>query len=559
MNIRFRPLSVKCSALNVERSLHFRRRASVLLASLLIGHCSLATSVELRAAQFDLSSASIADINAATEAGALSSEKLVSLYLARIAAYDKQGPALNSLITLNPNALAEARALDLERKAKGPRSALHGIPVILKDNFDTVDLPTTAGCVFLAGSLPPKDSFVTEKLRAAGAIILAKANTSEFALSGKSNGFSSLGGQTLNPHDLTRGPSGSSGGSGAALAAWFAPLAFGSDTGGSVRGPSSANGTPGLKPTLGALSRAGIVPLALSFDTGGPMARNIYDIALVMNYVSGPDPRDAATAASAAKLPKDFTASLKKDALKGARFGVLRDFIGADPEVDAVIEKSIATLKAQGATVVDVKLPDYATKSRTSLFSIVRTAEFKAQITDYLLTLKPGFPRSHAELLKLADDYLANPSGKPGVANKARWEILREEAEKGKSLDDPEYIAARDHGLALIRDTLSGILKTEKIDAFIYPTSPKPALPLKRDYTAPQPDSATSLANFSGFPDVIVPAGVTKEKLPVTLSFMGPAFSDAQMLGYAYAFEQATHAIVAPITTPALPGESFSY
>jgi amidase len=536
-----------------------RRRTRALLAALVISHCALAIPSNLSAATFDLSKASIADINAAIGAGALSSEKLVSLYLARIAAYDKQGPALNTIITLNPNALAEAKALDAERKTKGPRSALHGIPVILKDNFDTTDLPTTAGCIFLAGSLPNQDSFVTAQLRAAGAIILAKANTSEFALSGKSNGFSSIGGQTLNPHDLTRGPAGSSGGSGAALAAWFAPLAFGSDTGGSVRGPSAANGIPGLKPTLGALSRAGIVPLALSFDTGGPMARNIHDVALVMNYVSGPDPRDAATAASAGKLPKDFTASLKEDALKGARFGVLREFMGADPEVDAIIEKSIATLKAQGATVVDVKLPEFTTKARASLFSIVRMTEFKAQITDYLQTLKPGYPRSHAELLKLADAYLANPTGKPGVANKARWEIFRDEAEKGRAIDDPEYIAARDHGLALIRDTLGGILENQKLDAFIYPTSPKPALPLKRDYAAPQSDSATSLANFSGFPDVIVPAGVTKDKLPVTLSFMGTAFSEARLLGYAYAFEQVSHAIVPPSTTPALPGESFVY
>ncbi len=511
------------------------------------------------AATFELATANVADINAAFDAGALSSEKLVSLYLARIAAYDKQGPALNSIITLNPNALAEAKALDKERKAKGPRSPLHGVPVILKDNYNTTDLPTTAGCVFLADSLPPKDAFITAKLRAAGAIILAKANTSEFALSGKSNGFSSLGGQTLNPHDLTRGPSGSSGGSGAALAAWFAPLAFGSDTGGSVRGPSSANGTPGLKPTLGSLSRAGIVPLALSFDTGGPMARNVYDLAVVLNYVTGVDAADPATAASAGKLPKDFTTYMKTGALSGARFGVLRDFMGADAEVDAVIEKSIATLKSQGATVVDVKLPDFATKSRSSIFNVVRMAEFKAQITEYLQTLKPGFPKSHAELLKLADAYLASPAGRPGVANQARWEIFRDEADKGKSLTDPEYIAARDHGLALIRDTIGGILQSEKLDAFIYPTSPKPALPIKRDYSVTQPESGTSLANFSGFPDAIVPAGVTADHLPVTLSFIGPAFSEARLLGYAYAFEQVTHARVAPATTPALAGEKFDY
>ncbi|HEY0944388.1 MAG TPA: amidase family protein [Opitutaceae bacterium] len=529
------------------------------LAFALAQGVSLVPSAGLRAATFDLSTATIADINAAIDAGALTSEKLVSLYLARIAAYDKKGPALNTIITLNPKALDEARALDAERKQKGPRSPLHGVPVILKDNFDTTDLPTTAGCVFLAGSLPPTDAFVTAKLRAAGAIILAKANTSEFALSGKSNGFSSLGGQTLNPHDLSRGPAGSSGGSGAALAAWFAPLAFGSDTGGSVRGPSAANGIPGLKPSLGSLSRAGIVPLALSFDTGGPMARNVSDLALVMNFVTGVDPRDPVTADSKGKLPEDFTAALKPEALKGARFGVLRDFLGADAEVDAVIESAIATLKAQGATVTDVTLPDYVLKARSSLFSIVRMAEFKAQITDYLQTLGPGYPKSHAELVKLADAYLADPAGRPGVANAARWEIFHEEAEKGKSLTDPEYLAARDQGLALIRDTLAGILASRQLDAFIYPTSLKPALPLKRDYSATGPDSATNLANFSGFPDAIVPAGVTKDRLPVTLSFLGPRFSEAQLLGYAYAFEQATHARVAPASTPALPGERFSY
>lgn len=530
-----------------------------LALALVIGCWSLVTPVGLRGAQFDLSTATVADIQSAIDAGALSSEKLVGLYLARIAAYDKQGPALNAIITLNPKALDEAKALDAERKVRGPRSPLHGVPVILKDNYNTTDLPTTAGCVFLAGSLPPTDAFITAKLRAAGAIILAKANTSEFALSGKSNGFSSLGGQTLNPHDLTCGPAGSSGGSGAALAAWFAPLAFGSDTGGSVRGPSSANGTPGLKPTLGSLSRAGIVPLALSFDTGGPMARNVYDLAAVMNIVTGVDSHDAATAASAGKLPKDFTALLKKDALAGKRFGLLRDFMGADSEVDAIIEKAAATLKDQGATVVEVKLPDYILKIRTSLFNTVRMAEFKAQITEYLQTLRPGFPRSHAELVKLANDYLANPVDRPGVPNAARWEIMREEAEKGKSMSDPEYLAARDHGLPLIRDTIAGILQSEKLDAFIYPTSPKPALPIKRDYTATAPDSGTNLANFSGFPDAIVPAGITHDRLPVTLSFIGPAFSEGKLLSYAYAFEQVTHARVAPASTPALPGESFNY
>jgi amidase len=188
-------------------------------------------------------------------------------------------------------------------------------------------------------------------------------------------------------------------------------------------------------------------------------------------------------------------------------------------------------------------------------------AEFKAQITDYLRTLGPGYPKSHAELMKLADAYLAEPVGRPGVANPARWEIFHDEAEKGKSLTDPEYLAARDQGLGLIRDTLAGLLKNQKLDAFVYPTSPKPALPLKRDYSisAAPTDSATNLANFSGFPDAIVPAGVTKDRLPVTLSFLGPAFSEGRLLAIGFAFEQATHARVAPATTPALPGETITY
>jgi amidase len=518
----------------------------------------LFSAVAVRAANFDLASATLADIAAAQKAGALSSEKLVQLYLARIAAYEKSGPALNTIITLNPNALAEARALDAERKAKGPRSALHGIPVLLKDNYDTTDLPTTAGCVFLAGSIPSQDAFVTARLRTAGAIILAKVNTSEFALSGKANGFSSMGGQTLNPHDLTRGPAGSSGGSGAALAAWFSPVAFGSDTGGSIRGPSAANGIVGLKPTTGLLSRAGIVPLSLAFDTGGPMTRNIYDLAATLSLVTGVDPRDSATTASQPHIQNDYTKFLKADALKGARLGLVRDVMGADPEVDAVIEASVARLRALGATVIDIKLPPHLLQARGPLFSIVRHSEFKAQVTDYLSGLKPGFPRSHDELRKLAQAYLAKPTG-IGHPNPARWEIFETEAAEGLPLSDPRYIAARDHGLALIRETLAACFVADRLDAMIYPTSPLPALPIKRDYDAPAPASATSLANFSGFPDLIVPAGATAKKLPVTLSFLGLAWSEPKLLGYGYAFEQATHARISPSTTPALPGESFSY
>ena len=246
------------------------------LLALAVLFSTLGLGPRTTAETLELSTATIADLNAAFDAGALTSERLVELCLARVAAYDQAGPKLNAVITLNPRALETARALDAERKAKGPRSRLHGIPVVLKDNFDTADLPTTAGSVMLAESIPPDDAFVVKKLRDAGAVILAKVNMSELA-SGAA--MSSLGGVTLNPHELDRSPSGSSGGTGVAIAAAYAQLGLGTDTGGSIRGPSAANGVVGLKPTHGLLSRDGIVPLALSFDVPGPMARHVYDVA----------------------------------------------------------------------------------------------------------------------------------------------------------------------------------------------------------------------------------------------------------------------------------------
>ena len=262
-------------------------------AALLIVVVALAPARAARTIDFD--AMTIADIGRAFDSGALTSEKLVQLCLARIQAYDRQGPSLHAVMTLNPKALDTARALDAERKSNGPRSPLHGIPIVLKDNYNTADLATTGGSLLLEGSVPRDDAFVVKKLRAAGAIVLAKVNMSEFA-SGPAR--SSLGGQSLNPHDLTRSPSGSSGGTGVAVAAAYAPLGMGTDTGGSIRGPSTSNGIVGLKPTHGLLSRSGIIPLSLTFDTGGPMARSVTDVAMALGVMTGVDPSDAATAKS---------------------------------------------------------------------------------------------------------------------------------------------------------------------------------------------------------------------------------------------------------------------
>src|SRR5436190_8067869 len=271
------------------------------------------------AKDIDLDAATIAGLNAAFNAGTLTSEKLVQLCIARIQAYDREGPSLHAVMTLNPKAIETARALDAERKARGPRSPLHGIPVVLKDNYDTFDMPTTGGSVLLEGSIPPSDAYLVKKLRDAGAIILAKVNMSEFASAGA---FSSLGGQSHNPHDLLRTPSGSSGGTGVAIAAGYAPIGMGTDTGGSIRGPSTSNGIVGLKPTHGLLSRTGIIPLALSFDTGGPMARTVYDVAVALGIMTGIDPAAPATRHSQGTVETDYTKALHADDVNGAGIGV---------------------------------------------------------------------------------------------------------------------------------------------------------------------------------------------------------------------------------------------
>lgn len=528
------------------------RTSRYLLATL-----AFASAHPVSATEIPLHAATIADFNRAFSAGTLSAEQLTQLFLNRIAAYDDAGPKLNAVITLNPKAVEQARTLDAERKRKGARSPLHGIPVVLKDNFDTYDLPTTGGSFMLKDSIPPDDAYTVKKLRDAGAIILAKVNLSEFA---SGSAMSSVGGQSLNPHDPTRTPSGSSGGTGVAIAADFAPLGMGTDTGGSIRGPSTSNGIVGLKPTHGLLSRDGIIPLALSFDTGGPMARSVYDVAVSLGVMTGVDPADAATQKSKGKAEKDYTRFLKADALKGARIGVARDFLGADPEVDWVIEASLSAMAAAGATLVDVKYPKWLLDSKGEFYNALRRPEFRAQVTQYLSTLKPGFPRTHAELMQQSDTLTSPRDG--FVPNQGRWNLFKQEAKSG-SLDDAEYKAVRDHALPLIRETVEGIMAREKLDAIVYPTSPRRPAKIDGDPppvgSVPANVSATNLANLTGFPDLIVPAGFTSGGLPVGISFFGPAFSEPKLLALGYAFEQKTRAIRMPALVPALPGETIRY
>ena len=507
------------------------------------------------ARSIDLDSATLADLNAALNSGALTSEKLVELCLARVHAYDHQGPGLNAVMFLNAKALETARALDAERKAKGPRSPLHGIPVVLKDNYNTADMPTTGGSVLLEGSIPPADAFLVKKLRDAGAIILAKVNMSEFASAGA---FSSLGGQSRNPHDLLRTPSGSSGGVGVAVAAGYAPIGMGTDTGGSIRGPSTANGIVGLKPTHGLLSRDGIIPLALSFDTGGPMTRSVYDAAAALSVMTSLDPADPATKKSEGKFAADYTKGLDANALKGARIGIARDFLGVDPDVDWVMEASIDALRRAGATVVDVHYPKWLMDAKGEFYNAIRYPEFVVQIKQYLSTLGPKYPKSLDEMIERANHFNATrPDG--ARPNPSRWSLFKREADSG-TLEDYQYTSVRDYGLPMVRAAILGIFEKQNLDAIVYPTSSRrPGL--LSEPLAPAGggrDSATNIANLTGFPDLIVPAGFTGDRLPVGISFFGPAFSEQKLLALGYSFEQTTKARRRPIHAPALKGETIA-
>ena len=527
--------------------MNITKRFSRIAAACAVAAVLAATPAAARQVEFD--QATIAELQAAMSAGTLTAEKLTQLCLARIDAFDRKGPKIHAVIAVNPKALEIARALDAERKSGKVRGPMHGIPVVLKDNFDTVDMPTTGGSVLLDGNMAPDDAFMVKKLRDAGAIILAKVNLGEFA-----NGMqSSKGGQSLNPHDLTRTPSGSSGATGVAVAAGYAPVGLGTDTGGSIRGPSSVNGIVGLKPTHGLVSRDGIIPLALSLDTGGPMTRSVYDLAVSLGVMTGVDPADEATKKSAGKFEKDYTKFLNANALKGARIGVQRDYMGADPDVDWVIEAAIKTMQRAGATVVDVRFPKWFLDSHTSMLWSIYPPEFAVQIADYLKTTGPKYPKTLDQLIERSNEYPSlGPDGE-GV-NPYRWAFFLQEKNSG-SLTDPGYIAAHDHGMPMAANLVGGIFAKEKLDAIVYPTSPtRPDL-----IAGPLPNFATGVypmpvANLTGFPDLILPVGFTTDDLPVTISFLGTAFSEPKLISLGYSLEQATKAIRRPVHTPALAG-----
>ncbi|MEC4813276.1 MAG: amidase family protein [Scytonema sp. PMC 1069.18] len=523
--------------------------------------------------KFSLREATISDTQKAFIFGALSAEELVQLYLNRIAAYDDVGPAISAVITTNPDALKIARELDATFQSEGFTGELHGIPVLLKDNYDTFDLPTTAGSDVLAGSIPPDDAFTVEQFREAGAIILGKTNMSEFALSSGRLGYSSLGGLTLNPYNLNRDASGSSSGTGAAIAANFAMLGTGTDTSGSVRGPSSFTGLVGIKPTQGLISLDGIIPVAESVDVAGPMARTVTDAAITLGVMAGVDPNDPTTSKSVGKTFEDYTQFLDTEALKGARIGVARDFFGGNDEVDQLVDAAISTMTKLGATVVELNLPDTVVKASnySTLLNTIVQAEFRPQIEEYLATLDDSYPKTLEELIAASLDPELVNSETP--VNPNRIAVYEDSLAFG-GLSNPEYIKAITEGVPALENEINSIFATNYLDAIVYPTVATPPTPITTadgsfiddptykvnlENIGGDPYRAGYLATLTGLPDITVPVGFTEAGLPVGMSFFGQEFTEPKLLGFAYAYEQATQVRVPPDNTPTIPGEEFEY
>jgi len=482
----------------------------------------------------DFSEASIADLHDQLQRGDITSEELVDWYIDRIAAVDRSGPALNAIIEINPDARDIAAALDREWQSSGPRGPLHGIPVVLKANIDTADqMYTSAGSLALADHVPPEDAFIVKRLRNAGAVILGKANLSEWAnyrSSRSSSGWSSVGGQTRNPYDTARTPCGSSSGSGVAVAANLTVVAIGTETDGSVVCPAGINGIVGIKPTLGLVSRSGIIPIAHSQDTAGPMARSVRDAAILLTVMTGVDADDPAT--SDAEIHHDYSANLTADGLRGKRIGVLRSFYGAgsNPNVEAIYEASIAALREQGAEIVDDIEID--TRGMSTAEGEVLSYEFKADLKQYFID-------SSAPLESLADVIAFNEANADTVMPIFGQERFLAAEEKGP-LTEQAYLDALADSKRIARDGIDGALEGHGLDVIIA-VSNGPAWMIDHANGDAFHIGSSSLAAISGYPNITVPAGFASD-LPIGLSFMGKPWNEKQLIEIAYAFEQATGA-----------------
>ena len=492
---------------------------------------------------FEFDEITVEELQNGMKSGKFTSHSITEKYLQRIEEIDKHGPAINSVIEINPDALAIAKALDRERKDKGTsRGPLHGIPILIKDNIDTGDrMMTTAGSLALLGSTPSQDSFVAKKLREAGAVIIGKTNLSEWAnfrSNHSTSGWSGRGGQTKNAYVLDRNPCGSSSGSGAATAANLATISVGTETDGSVVCPSSANSLVGIKPTLGLISRAGIIPIAHSQDTAGPMCRTVTDAAILLGALTGVDPRDKATNASQGKALNDYTKFLDRNGLKGARLGVVRKNFGFNDATDKLMNDLIGDMKKLGAVIVDPADIPTAGKFDDSELEVL-LYEFKADLNAYLAGLGPRAPvHSLKEIIEFNEK-------SPDKEMPYFGQDLFIKAQAKGPLTDKAYLAAlkKNHDMSRTQG-IDAVLIKNKLDALIAPTG-GPAWPtdwINGDHFTGGYSTASAVA---GYPHITVPAGYVYG-LPVGISFFASAYSEPTLIRLAYAFEQATKARRAP-------------
>ena len=488
-------------------------------------------------ASFELSEVTIDDLQQGMASGRYTSQRLTELYLARIEQLDRRGPELRSVSEVNPDAAAIASALDAERKSKGPRGPLHGVPIVIKDNIDTADrMTTTAGSLALEGSIAARDAFVVERLRAAGAVIIAKTNLSEWAnfrSTKSSSGWSARGGQVKNPYALDRSPCGSSSGTGSAVAANLAAAGVGTETDGSIVCPSGAAALVGIKPTVGRVSRTGIIPISRTQDTAGPMARTVADAAVLLEVMQGHDLHDPATAAAGAPRRFDHRSALDPRALSGARIGVARKrYFGYSPAADRLIERALADLKAQGAVLVDPADIPTAADLDDCEFEVL-LYEFKSGLNAYLGQLPPA-----ARVRSLAALIAFNEQERSREMPFFGQEILQLAEAKGPLTSAPYRRAlttCRSRSRTL---GIDAVVKKHRLDAIVAPTG-SPAWPIDLINGDHFLGASSTPAAVSGYPSVTVPAGFVYG-LPVGLSFFGPAWTEAKLVALAYAYEQAT-------------------
>ncbi|WP_324676935.1 amidase family protein [Hymenobacter sp. GOD-10R] len=487
--------------------------------------------------KFQLEETTIADVHQALKKGDCNCEQLVTAYLRRIEAYD-QPTKLNAIILTNPQALETARQLDAEYQKTKKLRPLHCIPLIVKDNYNTAGLQTTAGSLAMKGFVPTEDATTVKSLKAAGAIVLAKSNMAEWAFSPMVS-ISSIAGETLNPYNLLHVPAGSSGGTAAAVAANFGTAGLGTDTGNSIRGPSSHNALVGFRPTLGLVSRAGIAPLYLRNDTGGPMTRTVADATRLLEVMAGYDPADPLTKYSEGKIPKSYQQYLDKNGLKGARIGVLRTLSerDPDPQVKVLFEQAIADLKKAGAIIVGpVEIPDFANVSKDQWCSV-----FEHDINEYLAGLGPQAP------VKNLNEIVASGKFAPYIAQNLTYHQKSAVTPEGTTCADPYTDPKR----IAFRKAVTDVMDRYQLGALIYPTWNNPPAKVG-DFKGYKGDNSQLIAPHTGQPAFTVPMGFTYDNLPAGLQFLGRSFDEPTLIKYTYAYEQATKHRKAPALFPAL-------